>query len=59
MKEPRFMLAGLSGFIVYFCWTALEPILAPRLNDLNHSSLEIGVIFFVGPLFYFLAGIGV
>ena len=53
------MLAGLSGLMVYFCWTALEPILAPRLNDLNHSSLEIGVIFFVGPLFYFVAGIGV
>ena len=56
---PRFLLAGISSIMMYFVWTAMEPILAPRLDELQLSQMEIGIFFTLCPVAYIISGLGV
>jgi predicted MFS family arabinose efflux permease len=55
--RPRFILAPISGSLCYFSYTALEPVLAIRLQDFDLSSIEIGVFFSLYALLYIPGGL--
>lgn len=45
-------MAALSSAFVYFSYTFLEPIMAPRLVSFNMTPLQIGLFFSIYPIFY-------